>query len=218
MKKALFFTILFLIGCNKRYKPNNEEGLAEIECGWFGKKTIEERRSLFPFNNAANVLLIYFIDYGDKSVLKRRIDDSIPTPWGEKLPPFVPKNKKKQFVILDTFIVFNTYYLATEIIELNQHQLDSLSYLVLNYKFNKVLKGGYTTFKGCYSPRNAILFFDKNNKPILDFEICFECGHIYLYPTGEHFHYDNVQCFNTELYRAFFKQCNVHYGVDSLKN
>jgi hypothetical protein len=204
MKKGLFLlTIVLFCQCQKKYRfpKDPEKRIIEPECGWFGTMNVEERRKTFPFNEAAKVLLISYGDY-EVTILER--------------DPKLPDNEIKT-PILKTFKAFNSVYSAYEIVELNQQQLDSLSHFAFNYK-SKMVEGIFTTaLRACYTPRNSILFFDKNEKIILNIEMCFECKRIYFTPAQPSYAFD-ARCQDLSLFRAFFKQCNVHYGVDSLKN
>jgi hypothetical protein len=137
------------------------------------------------------------------------------TPWGEQLPLINFSNKK---AILDTFDILGRAYLAYEVVKLNQEQVDSLSNLAFNYKEDEA-KGIFTkSVMGCYTPRNSILFFDKNDKIILNIEMCFECRQIYFYPEKPPKIFNDFCREELPLLKDFFKQCNVHYGVDSLKS
>ncbi len=176
-------TLLVFTGCQK-YRIRYEQRLREegkIHCGWYGKKTIAECRKTYPFNETAKIVLISFPDYEIWEYDMRTYIDTITTPWGEKL------ERKRNLLgkeipvkitrpVLETMKVFDRVYSVYEKLELNELQIDSLSYLCENYTTNIRLKYGTKTITCCYKPRNAIVFFDKKNIPILNFEICFECG------------------------------------------
>lgn len=205
LKKGLFLLIIVVFGqCNNRFRlpkdappiPQNREIVPE--CGWFGTMSVEEQRKTFPFNEAAKILLISYGDYEVKIV---------------EPDPKTLENKAKN-PILKTFNAFDKVYSAYEIVELNQQQIDSLSHFALNYK-NKTEEGITTrTVLGCYEPRNSILFFDKNDKLFLNIEMCFECKQVYFTPATMMSNAFNLPCQDLSFFKAFFKQCNVHYGVD----
>jgi hypothetical protein len=208
MNKGLFLSIIVLFcQCqNKYYSPKDtpsvgDKWVYETECGWFGTMSVEERRKTFPFNEAAKVLLIA---YGDYEIEAEREDKTL--------------EKKVKLPILQTFKAFDSVYSAYEIVELNQQQLDSLSHLAFNYK-SKVQEGVFVKPQvKCYTPRNSILFFDKHDKLFLNIEMCFECEKIYFTPNEMPSNTFDVRCRDLSLFKVFFKQCNIHYGVDSLKN
>ena len=166
------------------------------------------------------MLLISYPDYeiDEYTVWTKKIPgDSVVTPWGEKLPPITYKyvEYKPQpdikYAILDTFKLFGRIYSAYEIVELNQNQIDSLSNLIINYITDRKIKCATRTESCCYKPRNAIIFLDKNGVAVSSYEICFECGKEKIYPDAF------TLCSKTKLFEGFFKKCNIHYGIDSLK-
>ena len=59
-----------------------------------------------------------------------------------------------------------------EVITLNNLQVDTLTDILYNQRY-----GGpfYTFEKGCYNPRNAILFIDSNGDSFAFIELCFQC-------------------------------------------
>ena len=215
MKKILILIALIIFSnCNRiRYEKRlREQG--KIKCGWYGKMNTQERRATFPFNEARKVLLISFPNYEvDMFTLSKR--EPVITPWGEILQPPGYEQAKVKITqpILDTIKGLGRIYSIYEMVELNQTQIDSLSHLMLNYKQNITLKYQTTSESCCYKPRNAVIFLDKNNQPLLNFEICFECFITKVFPTQLNF----TECTNFKLYNDFFKQCHIHYGVDSLK-
>ncbi len=62
------------------------------------------------------------------------------------------------------------------------------------------------------SCNRRIVFLGKNDVPIFNYEICFECGKDKAYP-----YLLSTRCRKIDLFKDFFRQCNIHYGVDSLK-
>ena len=215
-EKGLFLLIIvvFCQCSNKRFKADSQN-LEQLDCGWYGTMKVEERRKLFPFDNAKKVLLISYSNFRmeNDARFQPEIKSITTTPWGDPLPIVNAVNRK---TIVDTFRILRREYLAYEVVALNQTQIDSLSHLVFNYKLGKKPPTNLTmTIKGCYSPRNCILFFDKDNIPILNVEICFECKNMYYYsPPPQNAYLHNSICSKIDLFKAFFKQNNIHYGVD----
>jgi hypothetical protein len=216
---CLLYVVIIFIGCNRLTYQEHLERQGEIKCGWYGKLKPDERNKVFPFNQARKVLLISYPNYEiDEYAVwtKPILSDSVVTPWGEKLPPITYKyvqykpQPNIKYPILDTFKLFNRIYWAYEIIELNQNQRDSLSNLMLNYTTDRKIKYATRSESCCYKPRNAIVFLDKNNVAISNYEICFECGRYKIYPDV----FD--LCSKIDLFNDFFKQCSIHYGIDSL--
>jgi hypothetical protein len=221
MKKALFlYAVIIFSSCNILRYEERLERQGKIKCGWYGKMKAEERRKVFPFNQTEKVVLISYPDYEiDENNILVRAADYVITPWGEKLPPknndYIEEAQIAKITkpILDTLKLFNRIYSVYEMITLNENQIDSLSHLILNYKRNRKLKYETTSETCCYKPRNAIVFLNKKGEPILNYEICFECNRSKIYPNNPLYE----ACSKIELFKDFFKQCAVHYGVDSLK-
>jgi hypothetical protein len=199
--------IIFLIGFNC-FSQNSK-----IKWGLFGKKTVEERRATFPFSDAKKVVLVAFPDpnrsvVNDETGEELKVDSINLIRWNVKfIKSFeLPARKSK--------------YYATEMVELNQNQIDSLSHILLNYKLKKdKLPKEYTVFGiGCYAPRNAILFLDDNDKVLSYIEICFECHQFYQNPKETII---NINLFSQleesfkmiDLIKDFMKTNGIIYGV-----
>ena len=235
MNKLIVITsaFIFLVSCQK-YTYKREQRLHEqgkIHCGWYGKKTVAECRKMYPFNEAVKILLISFPDY-EHSENEIRSEtatemDSITGLNGERLPTHRTYTKytsmkdipvKITHPILDTLKVFHSVYSMYEKIELNQQQIDLLSYFCENYTTNYRLTFGDAPISCCYKPRNAIVFFDKKNMPILNFEICFECHQYRCYTPDKPGYLSKVdECpVLFDLFKDFFRKNGIHYGIDLL--
>lgn len=186
---------------------------SKIKWGLYGKKSVEERRATFPFSEAKKVVLVAFpspytvFEDEEDGMLKKDSVDIVG--WG--------LNVVKTFKLPER----ETKYIAIEMIELNQNQIDSLSHILINYKLkNDKLPETYTVYaSGCYEPRNAILFLDSNNTVISYFEICFECHEFSQLPMDK-----TIINMNTisnlpeakkmlDLIKDFMKKCGIEYGV-----
>lgn len=198
---------IFLIGFNC-FSQNSK-----IKWGLYGKKTVEERRATFPFSDAKKVVLVAFPSpnmnvVNDKTGEELKVDSINLIRWNVKfIKSFeLPARKSK--------------YYATEIVELNQNQIDSLSHILINYKLKKdKLPKEYVIFGiGCYTPRNAILFLDANDKILSYVEICFECHRFIQMPKETII---NINLFSMlqesfkmiDLIKDFMKINGIKYGV-----
>ena len=97
-----------------------------------------------------------------------------------------------------------------EIKTLNLVQIDSL----IDLLYNIGVKGNVFKFtpRSCYSPRNAILFLNSNNKIFESLEICFECHRT---KTSSEKINDGISCEQKfDLLRLYFKKQGIKYGVD----
>lgn len=212
MKKTyLIAALLFLFQLSYGQKLNRG-----IKCGFYDNKTIEERNKTAPFNSAKKVVLIAFpdnetgyigIDYNSDTVIR----DSL----------FYSKVNIK---VVKTFSLPHksrsdeSYFLATEIVPLEQNQINELSHLMVNFKIAKWPK--QPTFRSslCYAPRNAVLFLGENDIVTGYLEICFQCSGQYLFP--DTFNYNEINgiypCGDEKLMllKDFFKGNGIKYGID----
>ncbi len=184
----------------------------------YGKKTVEERRATFPFSDAKKVLLVAFPDpnmnvvNGDTGETFK-IDSLNLIRWNIKfIKSFeLPARKSK--------------YYATEIVELNQDKIDSLSHILINYKLKKDKFKEHAIFaSGCYTPRNAILFLDANDKILSYIEICFECHRFIQMPKETIINFNLFSVLEEsfkmiDLVKDFMKINGIKYGIlDKLYN
>lgn len=178
----------------------------------YGKKAVEERRATFPFSNAKKILLVAFLNSINSIV---EVDGVLITNDSLKLI-------NMHFNIIKSFELperKNKYY-ATEIVQLNQNQIDSLSHILINYKLKKdKLPKEYVVFGiGCYTPRNAILFLDANDKILYYIEICFECHQFYQNPKETIVNFNLFSMLEKsfkmiDLIKDFMKINGIKYGV-----
>lgn len=187
----------------------------EIKCGWYGKKSIAERGKMFPFSEAKKVLLISFISTDGSDILV--LDDDT------RISLDTTNIDKYNVKYLNAFTFYQNKaikkYFAREIVEIDKNQIDVLSNLMFNYMIKNPhkIKGGKDIL--CYTPRNAILFLDQNDKIISNLEICFECRQAYFFPdpynTNELVSQEN--CYGRmELLRTFFENNGIKRGVEKL--
>ena len=215
MKKIICLLILILFSsCNIRAYEARLERKGKIKCGWYGKMTTEQRRKTFPFSEAHKIVLVSYHNYAVDEDLR---NSTTVTPWGDTITFGNHTNKYYSLItrsIIDTVKVFNRVYSVHEKVELNQNQIDSLSHLLFNYKLNYTIKYSQQYESCCYKPRNSIIFYDKQGRPIFNYEMCFECFRR-KYFTAKNDFKDLIGCMNNELYKDFFKQCQIHYGIDT---
>ena len=58
MKRSFNILLLFLCLHNISYSQDK----SNVDCGFFGTKTVEQRNSIFPFSEAKKVLLISYLN------------------------------------------------------------------------------------------------------------------------------------------------------------
>jgi hypothetical protein len=144
-----------------------------VKCGWYGKKSIAERNQIFPFNTAKKVVYISF--YGTELGFDEYLDENGKLIKSDSLLDIHLTKLAVKVFNLKT----NSKYYAKEFVELNQEQVDNLSNLAFNFIIKKRPEIMMMYQAGCYTPRNAILFLDNEEKVIAHTEICFECRQFY---------------------------------------
>ncbi len=136
----------------------------------FTKYNLSKRLSFYPFNKTTKIMVVSFsTKFSRKESYVATIDsvfsDSlhIKKEKIENIKPFkIPmKNEKILFDKMDQIKILT----LSEEIEISDILYNSC-YRWSDWE-DKVL--------GCYFPRNAIIFFDENDKPFEYLEICFEC-------------------------------------------
>lgn len=184
----------------------------EVKCGWYGKKSVTERNQMFPFNTAKKVVYISFYntdlenDYLDEN--GKIIDnDSL-------LNIYLTKISKK---IID--VNYNHKYFVKEEKKLSKKQINELSNLVFNFTVEKIPRtDGYEDQPGCYTPRNAILFYDEFDKIIATTNICFQCSQYYSNWKENIFEFDGFSkeksCYESiSTLKNFLKTAGIKYGI-----
>lgn len=209
MKEYFKYLILVSIISLSSFAQNSK-----IKWGLYGKKTVEERRATFPFRDAKKVALVAFpspnmsvanSDTGETL----KIDSLNLVRWHYKIIKSfeLPEKEYKYFV--------------TEIIELNQSSIDTLSNLLLKYKLKKDKLPREYNFLGwgCYEPRNAILFLDENNNVFNWIEVCFECYQFCQLSNETILNFNKFSGLNEsfkmiDFIKEFFIANGIKYGVE----
>lgn len=161
---------------------------SNVKCGFFGNKTVEQRNATFPFNESKKIVLISYPN--EESFMILGEDGNYSTPQNDSLgfsKAGFKIEKEFSFQINDTLP--KSVYDATKIVELNQIEIDEFSNWLINYDYQLVRKNKPVSISlaNCYTPRNAVVFLNNDNKVISILEICFECGHYYLLPDPNKF-------------------------------
>ena len=203
MKNIFNILLLFLCFYNISYSQDK----SNVECGFFGTKTVEERNSIFPFSEAKKVLLI---SYPNESVYGlRKIDSLSLSQYGYKI--------EREFIFHNNSFGSNLFD-ATKVTSIKEVDKNILSNLMFNYDYKLISNDSLLnrSFETCYTPRNAILFLDKNEKVISVIEICFQCYNYYLFPKSEEF--KNVLGLECDERLSHFKNLFENYGFEILQN
>lgn len=133
----------------------------------FKPMAFNDRIKKFPFNKTSKIKLIsYNLDFKKEPFYT-------PPPIGDSVAIKNYENKKFPVKLSDILLNDNLEG-AQQQKNLNLLEIKELSNIIFNecakYTF------GLISTSGCYFPRNAILFYDENDKIFAYFEICFQCG------------------------------------------
>lgn len=176
-----------------------------LECGYYGKKTIEERNALFPFNKAKKVVIV---SYPNGIGMEEEI---------QKADSLTILNQYKAIRKL-CFSLEGRYfcYLIKEEIVLSEDGVNRFSNILINYKLKKKPKKfeGLSAGTLCYNPHNTVLFYDENDTVIFCYEVCFECRNYSVFPIPS-FEIDRY-CIEAQINEV--KKLFIDYGIKYLGN
>lgn len=91
-------------------------------------------------------------------------------------------------------------------------QIDTLTGILYNYGFAGPVIGMAT--RGCYSPRNAIIFRDSNGKAFAFIEICFEC--LNTRESSEKISLGQMCDQKLSMLKDLFRKVGIRHGIDPL--
>ena len=197
----LFFSFSF--GQKKKTKNIDYESSRVKLVKNFRSESLEKRILNFPFSHSSKIRIIsYNLEYEGYYTPP-------PPPPNVKLDSIEMvnyyKNAKKSIVLKD---VLNNNS-EEGIIEIKTLDLKDISELT-NIYYNTCSKYTFESQIGnkCFFPRNAILFYDKDDKVFAFTEICFQCEGTYSFP--ENIFRENEICeFIYPALEKFFKDRNI---------
>ena len=198
-KLLTFLLVLFFFdeanAQSKKYLKELPPPPPSLNCVYHGKFSATKRLQNYPFNITKTIEIVSF----DNSTR----DSSAVQPDGSI--SIYPAQASKLPLQNDTVALSQ----LKERIQLNKLKINQLTNIFYNFSFPKGFSSNVS--HGCYSPRNAILFFDSQNQVFAYVEICFEC---------EEFRTSNKKiqlgelCEDKfELLRKFFKTNGITIGV-----
>ncbi|GAA4911386.1 hypothetical protein [Mucilaginibacter defluvii] len=186
MKNLLTATLIFIalsVACqaqskrtSKQTKKRNLTTLEQLnnwrpehdDCLLRNRYTLTKRLGMYPFDKAAKVLAISYHYYNNVDA-----DINYDTPDSVSHKPKTKKETTGNGIRIVNGVLDTTH--LVEIKKLTSKQIDKLTDLLYNtgYKvegLNEFSEGG------CFSPRNAFVFINKQGKIYDCLEICFECN------------------------------------------
>lgn len=182
-----------------------------MSCKKVNKFSVEERNQNYPYNKSSRIAFVSFLGKIDKLPKKEKIeldDDEI---YFEEV--YTPLSVMIGYfnILKEDFSRYNPKDFE-ESIDLDEYQKNELTDLIFNFGYRKY-NGKFKT-ANCYTPRNAILFFDGNDELFEFVEICFEC---YKYRTSNDELFDlGEDCSDkTILLQNLFSKVGIKYGVET---
>lgn len=144
---------------------------------------LSQRLKNYPFNTFSKIVIVSFNTQFDSLSQQKQ--------W--KLP------HENENLILNEI---------TEIITLNNNQIDSLTNILYNYDYKNNVG---TIVYNCFNPRHAIVFLDEQDKILNYLEICFECKG--YYKSDEKIKVGNFCEGKYNLLKLFFEQVGIKKGL-----
>lgn len=197
MKLALLITFFFL-KINLGFAQTSE-----APCSRVNEFSIEQRNQNYPFSKSKKIL---FVSY------KETI---------EKLESFQKKKSNinpEEFIYGEIMSKYLKYDYSRydpdcfeEKVELNEDKKNELTDIIYNIGKNIDTKG--MRGSGCYEPRNAILFFDENDKLFEYFIICFHCN--IISPSVTSFSFNNDCIEKLSFLEYLFEKVDIKYGIEN---
>ncbi len=208
MKKYFSFIIFLLFfsfsfGQNKKSKNIDYESSRVKLVKNFRSESLGKRILKFPFSNTSKIKIIsYNLEY-------EGFYTPPPPPLNVKLDSIEMinyyKNAKKPIILKD-ILESNSEEGIIDIKTLNLKDISELTDIYYNtcskYTFESQIGNK------CFFPRNAILFYDKDDKVFAFTEICFQCEGTHSFP--ENIFNENEICeFIYPALEKFFKERNI---------
>jgi hypothetical protein len=194
--RAIIILVLIFIGINvfgqikkKDASPEESRRTNSNKFGRVSNISFSTRIKKYPFNKAVKICLVSFEDLSGGGQL-----DTTKIVYNQNMP------KSNMAVCINSF---------KEIKTLSHSQINKLTDVLFNYK--PIGKNHIIEFSSCYSPRNAILFLDENEK-VFDFiEICFSCLHMRNF--SKKFNVENECDHKINMIKEFFRSAGIKHGV-----
>ncbi|HEY8928788.1 MAG TPA: hypothetical protein VIM55_06340 [Mucilaginibacter sp.] len=129
---------------------------SDDDCIFNDKLSLAIRLSKYPFSGAVKIAAVSYS--GPMSV------------------DFNPKDKKKPWLHKGLIVVNGKLNRSTikEYVVLNTSRRNNLTNIIFNTTYRKI-NDNASEEGGCFDPRNAFLFYDKNGRIFDYIQVCFEC-------------------------------------------
>ena len=182
----------------------------ESQCVRINNFSVEERNQNYPFNKASRIIFVSFKSDENKlprSKRKKGYDEgTAPYVDGEIMQTYFNNLKKRPSK-------YNPDHFE-EKVKLSENQKNELTDLIYNFGNNH--SNAVMWAAKCYMPRNAILFFDDNDKLFEFIEICFECNNYRT--SSEKMDLNNNCAEKLYLLKEQFAKAGIKYGIEKSSN
>ena len=180
------------------YPPPPESPIptSDEDCVFVKKYTAAQRLKKYPFSKAAKIVAVSY---------EWALEDSIDAP---KRPDTV--------FISDLHIKHGrlNYSSLKEIKQLDAKEINQLTNIIYNTDYKKDMNS-ISPGHECFSPRNALLFYNKNGKIFDYIEICFECE---MYQSlSEKLHIGTLCNQKFDMIKQFFIDAGIKYGTTNTR-
>ncbi|TDX11200.1 hypothetical protein [Flavobacterium sp. S87F.05.LMB.W.Kidney.N] len=207
MKKkllSLIFLVSIIVSAQNKSKKNSLSEPKILNTKKENIANLSKRINSYPFNKSSQIKIISCnLSLNNENLVASIITDTVNKKREvnitnlEYITPFELPRKN-----LDSLSLENVAQIKT----LTIPQIEKLSDILYNTCSKLNISCSEIT-RGCYLPRNAILFFDENNKVFEYIEICFECK------TKETF--GKIE--NLDLSDNMYKQLEFFFNVIGIK-
>lgn len=170
-----------------------------------------KRNKLYPFNQSNRIELVSFEDmenYKDNyiydTIYSNKEKNNI------SIPPFQLFQYSSKYRNAQTLIQKESFSLPPfkNVKVLSIASRDSLSHILFNIKYSGIIQ--MSSENKCYQPRNAIIFYDKEDKLLEYLEVCFSCE-------GKRMSWNakNIDWCDTKYTNLvhFFRQSGIEFGT-----
>lgn len=148
------------------------------DCVFVNKYSIKQRLLAYPYSKAVKIIAVSYPCFCDDVDAGIVIDS--PGRKIDTLPKKLNDTLFKNGLHVENGLL--NYATIKEIKVLTQSQINQLTNIIYNtdlkvHRYGEPEPALYVTGGGgCFNPRNALLFFDKNGKIFDYLEVCFECA------------------------------------------
>jgi hypothetical protein len=196
MKVLFIISLLISTICFSQKKDSQPQpvNLEEYEraavCVYRGKYSKHNFREVFSFGQSKTIKLISFhATSNNRVIISEFISDSVHYKFNPD----------------------SSYW--TEVKVLQDSSFFTLANILYNYQYK--MDPPFQNESLCYNPRNAIIFYDAQQKVIAAIEICFECDKMIAFPAT--FNTGEMCLTKINMIKRLFKSSGIKYGVAVIK-